>query len=100
VGVAWSTEKCPTRTLFGTVPQLSVECGTLDPTRSGRIRGAGAVSHREYSAIHLPASIGAGDASRSFRATEPLKPHSAQPADIAQLRIVADRIGAALARQK
>lgn len=36
----------------------------------------------------------------SRRATEPLKPHSAQPADIAQLRIVADRIGAALARQE
>jgi hypothetical protein len=30
---------------------------------------------------------------------EPLKPHAAQPANIAQLRIVADWIGAALARQ-
>lgn len=39
----------------------------LDPTRSGRIRGAEAVSPREYSVIHLPGSIRAGDASKSYR---------------------------------
>ncbi len=33
------------------------------------------------------------------REAEPLKPHAAQPADIAHLRVVADRIVAALARQ-
>jgi hypothetical protein len=36
----------------------------------------------------------------SLRAAEPLKPNAAQPADIAQLHIVADRIMAALARQE
>jgi hypothetical protein len=36
----------------------------------------------------------------SRRAVEPLKPHAAQSADIAQLRIVADRTVAALARQE
>lgn len=33
------------------------------------------------------------------REGEALKPHAAQPADVAQLRLVADRIVAALARQ-
>jgi hypothetical protein len=36
----------------------------------------------------------------SLREAEPLKPHAAQPADIAQLRIVADWIVAALAQQE
>ena len=36
----------------------------------------------------------------SRRAVEPLKPHATQSADIAQLRIVADRTVAALARQE
>jgi hypothetical protein len=36
----------------------------------------------------------------SLRAAEPLKPHAAWPADIAQLRIVADRIMAAVARHE
>jgi hypothetical protein len=36
----------------------------------------------------------------SLHAAVPLKPHAAQPADIAQLRIVADWIVVALARQE
>jgi hypothetical protein len=36
----------------------------------------------------------------SLRAAEPLKPHAAQPAGIALLRIVANRIMAGLARQE
>jgi hypothetical protein len=36
----------------------------------------------------------------SRHAAEPLKPHTAQPVDIAQLRIIADWIVAALVRQE